>query len=403
MKFYKWLIPGLKIKRWFFLHFFSVVILIISTIIILKRQNLSSLSFFSVSLAIYIYTLRLLYKRFANIHKIENKNIFEKLYKEKKLSRGPKIVAIGGGTGLSTLLSGLKQFTNNITAIVTVSDDGGSSGILREYYDVLPPGDIRNCLVALADSENLMQKLFQYRFPEEKPLSGHTVGNLVILALRNILGDFETALKETSKILAIKGKVIPASFTKIKLIAKNTDGSYTEGEQKITKSVNKIEKITISPENASASKEAIDAISNCDAIVIGPGSLYTSVIPNLLIKGIRDAIIKASCRKIYVCNVMTQEGETDKYTAYDHIKAIERHCNAKVFETVIVNKSSINKEALLKYRMENSYPVEIDEDKIKKEGYKIIKADIINSENMVRHNSYKLAKIICEEIIEKRK
>ncbi|MBN1522814.1 MAG: YvcK family protein [Candidatus Aureabacteria bacterium] len=401
MRFFKWLIPGLKVKRWFVIHLAALVLLILASHYVLSENKLrlQLAGFLLLAFLFYAYSFHLLYRRFMKVHKIEDKkNIVDILYDEQKLSKGPKIVAIGGGTGLSTLLAGLKTFTHNITAVVTVSDDGGSSGILRESYDVLPPGDMRNCLVALADSEPLMRKLFQYRFPEQKPLSGHTVGNLVILALRNILGNFETALRETSKILAIKGKVVPASLTKIKLVSENTDGSYTEGEHKITKSVNKIEKIHIFPEDATSSSEAIEAITSCDAVIIGPGSLYTSIMPNLLIHGIKDAIIKTPCKKVYICNVMTQEGETDQYTAYDHIQAIEKHCKGKIFDTVIVNSSQIDPAVLERYRQENSFPVVVDENNIIRNEYRLIKADVINVQNVVRHNSEKLAQVICSII-----
>ncbi|MCK5706043.1 MAG: YvcK family protein [Candidatus Aureabacteria bacterium] len=397
MNLFKWLVPGISIKRWFIFHFISLVLLTLSVHLAITNfnNNIYTLFFIFPALLLYLLSLQYLYKRFIKLHKIDDKKDFADIvYTEHRLSKGPRIVAIGGGTGLSTLLQGLKKITHNLTAVVTVSDDGGSSGILRESYDVLPPGDIRNCLVALADSEPLMRKLFQYRFPEQKPLSGHTVGNLVILALRNILGNFETAIQETSKILAIKGKVVPASLAKIKLIAQNIDGSYTEGEQKITKSINKISKIQITPENAQAATEAVEAIKHCDAIVIGPGSLYTSIMPNLLIKGIKDAIINSSSRKIYICNIMTQEGETDHYSACDHIRAIVKHCGAKIFDHVIVQKSYIDAETLKKYQLENAYPVAIDEDAILSEGVKLIPADVINIQSVVRHDSEKLSYVI---------
>jgi uncharacterized cofD-like protein len=392
----KWLVPGIRIKRWFLLHFLALAMVIYTSILFSEKTNPAMpLFLFACSMLFYIFSLRLLYKRFLKMYKIKDKkNVVDIVYSDHKLSKGPRIVAVGGGTGLSTLLTGLKKFSHNITAIVTVSDDGGSSGIIRDSFDVLPPGDIRNCLVALADSEPLMRKLFQYRFPEEKPFSGHTVGNLVILALSNISGNFETAIQEASKILAITGKVVPATLSKIRLVAKNTDGTYTEGEHKITKSVNKIESISIIPETAVATREAIDAISSCDVIVIGPGSLYTSIMPNLLIDGIKDAIIAAKAKKIYVCNVMTQEGETDQYSAYDHIRAIEKHCGTKIFDFVIVNDKDVIPEVLERYQTENSYPVAVDEEKILSGGYRLIKADVINVKNVVRHESEKLAEII---------
>ena len=397
MSFLKWFTPGINLKRWFFLHFVALLLLIIIVNIILN--NWSSNPFLIIMLlpgiSLYLISLLYLYKRFITLHKIkEKKNFADIVFDEHRLSKGPKIVAIGGGTGLSAVLTGLKKLSYNITAIVTVSDDGGSSGILRESYDVLPPGDMRNCLVALADSEPLMRKLFQYRFPEEKPLSGHTVGNLVILGLTNILGNFETALRETSKILAIRGKVVPASLTKINLTAKNTDGSYTEGEHKITQSVNKIEQVFIYPENAPAATEAVEAIKSCDVLIIGPGSLYTSIMPNLLIKGIKDAIIKSSSTKIYICNIMTQEGETRGYTAYDHIEAIEKHCGTRIFDSIIAHKKPIDDRTLEKYKYENAYPVAIDEDAIISKNYRLFQSNVVSVQDVVRHDGFKIAQVI---------
>ena len=252
------------------------------------------------------------------------------LYQRKQLSRGPKIVSVGGGTGLATLLTGLKEYTSNITAIVTVADDGGSSGRLRQQFDILPPGDIRNCLVALADASTMMRDLFQFRFEKGSDLAGHNFGNLFITVMTRLTGDFEKAIRETSKVLALRGQVIPSTLNNVVLVAEHKDGSVTEGEDKIPKANKPIDKVFLRPAGSEATPEALRAIREADLIVLGPGSLYTSIIPNLLIKEITGAIAASRAMKVYVCNVMTQPGETDGYTASNHIKALIEHSHPRV-------------------------------------------------------------------------
>lgn len=322
--------------------------------------------------------------------------LVDKIYQRRILERGPKIVVIGGGTGLSTLLHGLKEYTSNITAIVTVADDGGSSGRLRQDFDILPPGDIRNCLVALADAEPLMGKLFQFRFSEGTEFSGHSFGNLFITAMSKVTGDFDAAIKESSKVLAIRGRVVPSTLDKVTLTAEHLDGSETVGESQIPKANSPVKRIYLRPANCKPTDEAIDAIKRADAIILGPGSLYTSIMPNLLVGRIYQEIISSKAIKIYVCNVMTQKGETDDYKASDHLKVIITHTAPGVVEYCIVNTGKIPDDMLEKYKGEESCPVIPDSENIKKMKCKAIEAHIISATDYVRHDPSKLAKIIID-------
>ena len=320
------------------------------------------------------------------------------VYQKRYLERGSNVVVIGGGTGLSVLLHGLKDYTSNITAIVTVADDGGSSGRLREEFDVLPPGDIRNCLVALADAEPLMSKLFQFRFMEGEHLKGHSFGNLFITAMSKVTGDFEQAIKESSKVLAIRGKVIPSTLSKIKLVAEYQNGEVTEGESKIPKKKTPIKKVFLEPKDCEATAEALEVIREADVIILGPGSLYTSIIPNLLINGIYQEVSRSKVLKIYICNVMTQAGETDGYKASDHLNAIIHHTTPDIVNTCIINTAGIPNRLLEKYKGEKAEPVMPDRDRIRKKGYRVIGANIIDAKDVIRHDPHKLSRIIMNLI-----
>jgi len=317
------------------------------------------------------------------------------LFQKKQLGRGPKIVTVAGGTGLSVLLSGLKEYTSNITAIVTVADDSGSSGRIRQQFDILPPGDIRNCLVALADASTLMRDLFQFRFDQSSELAGHNFGNLFITVMTRLTGDFEKAIKETSKVLALRGQVIPSTLDNVSLAAQHKDGTITEGEDKIPKARLPIDKVYLKARGAScATPEAIKAIEEAQIIVLGPGSLYTSIIPNLLIKEITDSIVASGAIRIYVSNAMTQPGETDGYSASDHIKALIRHSHPRIVDYCILNTGEISKDTLKRYAQDDSYAVVNDTKKIESMGYRIIEHDIIIAKDVVRHDPLKLAKVI---------
>jgi len=303
-----------------------------------------------------------------------------------------KVVAIGGGTGLSTLLRGLKKYNVDITAIVTVADDGGSSGKLRTELGVLPPGDIRNCLVALAEEENLITKLFQYRFPKKGGLSNHSFGNLFITALTSVSGGFDKAISNAADVLAIKGKVLPISLDNVKLKATLVDGRVVKGESKISKSKSAISTVEISPKNATVERNVVDSISKADFILLGPGSLYTSVIVNLLFNGVVSALKKSKAKKIYISNIMTQAGETTNFSLSDHINAIEKHSYKGILDYVLINTGKIPVDIAKRYAKYCSVPVMPDKNFNKK--IKIIKRDFVSKTQYAHHDFTKLAKAV---------
>ena len=321
------------------------------------------------------------------------------LYQRRYLERGPKIVAIGGGHGLSHLLLGLKEYSSNLTAIVTVADSGGSSGRLREEFNIVAPGDIRNCLVALADAPALMGELFQFRFSQESQLQGHNFGNLFLTVMVQLTGgDFKKAVEESSKVLAIRGTVIPSTVNNVHLVAEYTDGSRTEGEAKIPKPNMRIKRVYLNPVDADPTPEALEAIAEAEIIVLGPGSLYTSVLPNLVIHGIPEAIARSSAYKIYVCNVMTQQGETEEYSASEHVRAIVEHTSKEILNACLVNIAKAPADALGRYQGENSFPVAADVEEIRAMGYKVVDTDLLSVTDYVRHDSMKLTQALIKLI-----
>jgi uncharacterized cofD-like protein len=330
--------------------------------------------------------------------------LVEMLFEERVLSRGPKIAAIGGGTGLSTLLRGLKEYSSNITAIVAVSDDGGSSGRLRKDFNISAPGDIRNCILALAKTESLMHDLFQYRF-EAGELSGHRFGNLFLVAMAEVSGSFVEGVKQSQNVLAVTGKVLPSSTDVITLNGVMEDDSILKGETTIADSPKKIKKVFIKPRNAHAMAETVSAILDADIVVLGPGSLYTSVLPNLLVPDILEALKKTKAKKLYVVNMMTQPGETDYFTASDHVKAIYAHTKSKILDAVLVNKSKMGKELLEKYAEKGSYPVIQDIDELKALGVEVIAENFTFHTELARHDSkelgYAVIKYIAKSSIKK--
>ncbi len=403
----KWLYPGIGIKRWMALSTFGILLVIAGSLSLRTEeywfvQLLDAIVVVSGIIILILGIKRMMHSFImAVIPSSKGTELVDILYQKKQLGRGPRIVTVGGGTGLSVLLSGLKEYTSNITAIVTVADDGGSSGRLRQQFDILPPGDIRNCLVALADASTLMRDLFQFRFDQSSELSGHNFGNLFITVMTRLTGDFEKAIKETSKVLALRGQVIPSTLNNVVLVAQHQDGTTTEGEDKIPKAHLPIDKVYLKAQEAScATPEAIKSIEEAQIIILGPGSLYTSIIPNLLIKEITDSIIASGAIKIYVCNAMTQPGETDGYSASDHIKALIRHSHGRILDYCILNIGEISKDALKRYAQEDSYPVVNDTKKIESMGYRIIEDDIIIAKDVVRHSPLKLAKVIISFIEE---
>lgn len=417
MKYKQWLYPGIGLKRWVLLLVISFILISTGISILLDYQLVSRLEdlileFFSplvkgnsyfidiilsfILLILGLYGINLSLRGVVRgLYKMEGQNKYvNKLYKKNILEKGPKIVALGGGTGLSNLLRGLKHYTSNITAIVTVADDGGSSGKLREELGMLPPGDIRNCLVALADAEPLMQDLFQYRFSSEGHLVGHSFGNLFIASLTEVLGDFEQAIKESSKVLAIRGQVLPSTNEDIHLGAVYNDKTVKIGESVIPDDDKKIKRVFLKPADCQPTEEALKAIQKADIIVIGPGSLYTSIIPNLMVSGIADAIKKSNACKMYICNVMTQPGETTDYSVGDHIQAIRDHSDDQLFDYVVVNNGKGTESLTKKYEKEGAYSVKIDKKEIAKQGIRLVEDDLLCTKTYLRHDPDRLAEII---------
>jgi len=422
-RFDKWLYPGIRIKRWVFLLILSLIVLVVGfsgqlgTMVRNFRietninfdaffYKLQRLKFIDVSIILLAFAgvsmaiRRAYYSVLAMYVPNREKEFINMAYRKAKLRRGPRIVAIGGGTGLPNSLRALKKYTSNLTAIVTVADDGGSSGRLRKDYQIIPPGDIRNCIVALADQETLLGKLFQYRFDKGEDLAGHSFGNIFITAMTHVAGDFSKGVEESSKVLAINGKVLPVSFDNMSLQAKMQDGRLILGESHIPDAKGVIERLFIMPEDCKANPDAIEEIKKADVIVMGPGSLFTSVIPNLLVSGIKEAIISnKKAAKIYVCNIMTQPGETDNFTVSDHLKAILKHTGCKVIDYVVANNKEAKQDILSRYARENSYPVRIDREEINRLGVKVVEGKLFNDGDYIRHAEDLLGRLIMKLLI----
>ena len=411
--------PGIKIKRWIFLGFIGMVLSVVGFIEIFSQVG-ESIAFKVLYLFLSLIGLLIMYIALSEFIKsfialinnekikipITDKNI-EDLVDEKRVHvGGPKIVVIGGGTGLSTMLRGLKLYTNNITAIVTVGDDGGGSGKLRADLGMLPPGDIRNCILALADTEPIMEDLLQYRFTEGT-LKGQSFGNLFLAAMDGISDNFEAAVQKMSSVLAVTGKVLPVTLDDMKLIAELENGNIVEGESiipdEVIKQKSKIKNLKIEPEKAKPLLDALMAISEADAIVMGPGSLYTSIIPNLLVEDIAECINKSDAIKIYISNVMTQPGETDDFTVSDHIKTLMKYSGKNSVEYVIANNGTIPKDIEERYLSEGSKLVELDYDNIKDLGVKVVETDLVKiTKGYVKHDSEYLAQVLMTTVLDKK-
>lgn len=320
------------------------------------------------------------------------------VYQQRVLLRGPRIVAIGGGTGMSLLLHGLRTYSRNLSVVVTVADDGGSSGRLRRELRILPPGDFRQCIAALADVEPLMADLLQHRFKKGSGLEGHTFGNLFIAAMADITGSFEKALAESSRVLAVRGRILPSTFQDVTLAAELRDQSTLEGESVVAKGKSPIERVflipndgTDEPKPVEANKDAVEAIRDADVIVVGPGSLYTSIMPNLLVPGVAKAIRDSRASlKVFVCNVATEPGETDGYTACDFVKAVERHVGCQLFDYVVTNN---NHRARLP-EVWKSQVVRPGDKSTLSDGLQMIEYDVVDASNALRHDPQKLAQLL---------
>ncbi|MCY0881498.1 MAG: YvcK family protein [Firmicutes bacterium] len=324
----------------------------------------------------------------------------DRLYSRRPLTRGPKVVVLGGGTGIPAVLRGMKKYTANITAIVTVADDGGSSGRLRGDFNMLPPGDLRNCLVALADAEPLMEDLFQFRFRQGE-LAGHSFGNLFLAAMEQSSGDFVTALRESSRVLAVRGTVLPATLDHVELCAELDDGRVIRGESLIGQSTAPIRKVWLDPPDATPLHEAVEAISQADLIVLGPGSLYTSILPNVLVEPIADALRRAAGLKVYVANIMTQPGETEHFTIADHVKALEDHAGPGIIDVVLANTEPVPPSLLERYQAEGAEPVSGQVQGLV-HGPSVVYDKLLLVDHVARHDPDKLARSLLRILLRQR-
>jgi uncharacterized cofD-like protein len=318
-------------------------------------------------------------------------SIVEMIHAFRLKGRGPRIVAIGGGTGLSTLLRGLKTYTSNLFAIVTVADDGGSSGRLRDEYRILPPGDFRQCLIALADAEPLMKQLFDHRF-KEGSLNGHSFGNLFIMAMADVTGNFEHALRESGKVLAVKGTIVPSTLQDVTLVA-SINGRSVEGESKIPMQNAPITHVFLKPDGAQVNPEAAQAILNAELVVIGPGSLYTSILPNLLVEGMVEAIKASPALKVLICNLASQKGETDGYDVDDYLRVIREHVGSNIFDFVLVNSNQAHMPT-----GGQSQVIFKTDDGLKHPEVRFINADVVNVRIPSHHDPDKLARVIMRKV-----
>lgn len=433
-RYLRWLLPGLGLKRWLLVSVVGVFLVVLGVSLV-ARVNLYAVvgawlfehisysadmfrrgpvvaGVLALSLGVFLtmYGVIRLVRSVLVTLVGPSKGMAEAFYERRHLGRGPRTVAVGGGTGIPTFLRGFKQYTANITAVVTVADDGGSSGRLRNEFGILPPGDIRNCLVALADTEPLMERLFQHRFENGEGLAGHSFGNLFILAMTEATGNFFDAVQASSQVLAVRGRVLPSTLDQVYLTAKMADGREVTGESIIGKAGAPIQHLFLERGEPGAEggeirplPEAIEAIEQAELIVLGPGSLYTSVIPNLLVPGIADAIRRSKALKVYVCNIMTESGETDDYTVSKHIKAIIDHAGYGVINACVANTQPIPPDVLQKYAEENSRPVEIDVAEVQRLGVDLVQVDVLDTRHKyVRHDSDKLAWYIAKLFLDRR-
>lgn len=419
MRIRDWLKPGIKVKRWLAFGVFGVLLIAFGfTELVTHRLydfyykvfyiflNITGLFVLYVSVTETMKSIIALVNRGYLKVSLDSEKIESLIYEKRLLVKGPKIVVIGGGTGLSTMLRGLKYYTSNITAIVTVGDDGGGSGDLREDLGMLPPGDIRNCILALADTEPLMEDLLQYRFKDGR-LKNQSFGNLFLAAMAGISDNFEEAVQKMSSVLAVTGKVIPVTLDNMQLVARLQNGNIIKGESQIPEEALKqnsgIDELMIMPENAKALKEALTAIKEADAIVMGPGSLYTSITSNLLVKDISRAVRKSNGIKIYISNIMTQPGETTGFKVSDHLKVLRKYGGKDIVDYVIVNTGEITDELKEKYNQEGAELVKLDEEDIKSMGIKIVGENLVKINNgTVKHDSDKLAEVLADTIMEKK-
>ena len=421
---FKWLYPGMHIKRWLLLLVFGISLMGLGFAYILKEAYLAAplpgafyyltlqfiprwsrgalfmaLSLGSTGFAVWKLNESLLWSFVRPGRDNTSSSMAETIYSRRILSRGPKIVAIGGGTGLSNLLRGLKDYSANLTAIVTVADDGGSTGRLRQEFGVIAPGDIRQCIAALAEAEPLMSKLFQYRFKEGTGLEGHSFGNLFIVAMSEVTGSFESAVHETSRVLNVRGSILPSTLEDVTLSARTHENEMVHGEHNISERGGTIRDLYLNPPWAEAHPDSVRAILDADLVIIGPGSLYTSVLPNVLVDGIQKALAATQAMRVFVCNVATQHGETDGFSVLDHVEVVERHAGKGVIHAVVANS---NMPPVPLPESWQSSPVNIVRNGDPRlNGIRLIEADVVADENRYRHDPAKLAATILRLYDEK--
>jgi uncharacterized cofD-like protein len=409
----RWLTPGLEIKRWLLLLMVSELVLVLGVAYALKELYASWVlphQFFFITLqflphwlrAVIFGTLGVALLLFSYVKLTQSvlgpflpgnstSSIVDVIHAFRLKGRGPRIVAIGGGTGLSSLLRGLKTYTSNLSVIVTVADDGGSSGRLRDEYRILPPGDFRQCLIALADAEPLMKQLFDHRF-KEGSLNGHSFGNLFIMAMADVTGNFEHALRESGKVLAVKGTIVPSTLQDVTLVA-SINGHTVEGESKIPQQNAPITQVFLKPDGAQVNPEAAQAILNAELVVIGPGSLYTSILPNLLVEGMVEAIKASPALKVLICNLASQKGETEGYCVDDYLRVIREHVGSNIFDFVLVNSNHSHQPT-----GGQSQVIFRSEDATKHPEVRFIPADVVNVRLPSHHDPDKLARAIMRRV-----
>lgn len=415
----RWLYPGMHIKRWLGTLLLGLTILAVgATILLIEAYRRFIVDFpflalltgaelerpiraalvLAVGVGLTGFGLWKLMHSVVSPFVTRGDSVMEVLYTKRYLARGPRIVALGGGTGLSTLLRGLKAYSANITAVVGVSDDGGSSGRLRQQLGIVPPGDIRNCIAALADAEPLMTQLMQYRFPPGSGLDDHAFGNLFIAAMTAVTGDFDEAVRESNRVLAVRGQVLPATSVPLNLTARLASGRLVSGQEAVSRATEPIARVSIDPADVRATPEAIERILEADLIVIGPGSLYSSVLPNLLISDIHDALSAAEGLRVYVCNVATQPGETGGFTASRHLTTLFDHVGDELVDIVLLNR---NRSARRPAGWQGQ-PVELDVRQLEELPVVVVEDDLVDDQNAHHHDPDKLAAILLRLLQEDR-
>jgi uncharacterized cofD-like protein len=408
-KFLKWLRPGMRIKRWIAVIMLGIVFAFFASFMLYlfgisvkeldavgaKLLGGALLGFILSGFCLITGIYRLIKSMWGLVdRRAARKGLVNAAYERAILAEGPKIVAIGGGTGLSCVLTGLKEYSREITAVVSMADDGGSSGKLRQDLGINPPGDIRKCLIALADEEPLMSELLDFRFPENE-LGGHNFGNLFLTALARIRGNFGEAVREANRILSVRGQVLPSTLDKISLVATHEDDSKTTGQAVISKTQKRIKRLELRPDPEPLAPDIVRAIEGADLIVIGPGSLYTSIIPNLLIRGMTETLAKSKAVKVFVANIMTYEGETRGYDLPDLLKALDEHsAPQRVYDYVLVNNGKHGDTGIITIRERNAHPVNYDPAAYAQAPFKVVTEDVVNPAYPIRHDSKKLAKAL---------